>query len=101
MKLDSDAAIEILKSSHDAIVIVNSDGDIVLANRVAEQLFGYGEGELVGEKVEVLMPAGFRGMHEKHRARYGAAPRSRPLVSGLSLKGQRRPGSDVRILQSA
>ena len=93
MKLDSDAAIEILKSSLDAIVIVNGDGNIVLANQVAEQLFGYGEGELVGEKVEVLMPAGFRGMHEKHRERYGAAPRSRPLVSGLSLKGQRKDGA--------
>ena len=92
MNLSSDAAIEILKSSIDAIVVVNTDGDIVLANAVADQLFGYEQGELIGKKVEVLMPAGFRGSHTAHRERYHKAPRSRPLVSGLSLKGQRKSG---------
>jgi protein-histidine pros-kinase len=92
MPLDSDTAIEILKTSIDAIVVVDGDGVILLANRVAEQLFGYQEGELAGEKVEILMPAGFRGPHVQHRSRYREAPRSRPLVSGLSLKGQRKDG---------
>jgi protein-histidine pros-kinase len=92
MPLDTDTAIEILKTSIDAIVVVDSGGEILLANRVAEQLFGYDEGELAGEKVEVLMPAGFRGPHVEQRSRYQASPRSRPLVSGLSLKGQRKDG---------
>ncbi len=92
MNLESYAAIEILKSSIDAIVVVNEDGEIVLANRMAESLFGYEEGELVGGKVEILMPSGFRGSHEKHRERYHRAPRSRPLVSGLSLQGLRKDG---------
>jgi protein-histidine pros-kinase len=92
MPLDSDNAIEILKTSIDAVVVVDSDGVILLANRVAEQLFGYEEGELAGEKVEILMPAGFRGPHVQYRAGYQETPRSRPLVSGLSLKGQRKDG---------
>jgi len=92
MTIHSDAVVEILKSSIDAVVVVSSDGDIVLANRVAEKLFGYEEGELLGEKVEVLMPAGFRGPHVEHRKRFQSMPRSRPLVSGLSLKGQRKDG---------
>ena len=92
MNLSSEVAVEILKSSIDAIVVVNADGDIVLANAVAERLFGYESGELIGEKVEVLMPAGFRGSHAAHRERYNQAPHSRPLVSGLSLKGQKKDG---------
>jgi protein-histidine pros-kinase len=92
MTQPSDTAVQILTSSIDAVLVVNSDGDIVLANRVAEKLFGYDEGELVGENVEILMPAGFRGPHAEHRERYRKAPRSRPLVSGLSLKGQRKDG---------
>jgi protein-histidine pros-kinase len=92
MPLYSDNAIEILKTSIDAVVVVDSDGVILLANRVAEQLFGYEDGELAGEKVEILMPAGFRGLHVQHRSRYQEIPRSRPLVSGLSLKGQRKDG---------
>ena len=93
MKLDPEAALQILKSSIDAIVVVDGEGDIVLANRVAERVFGYDEGELVGQKVEILMPAGFRGAHQEHRTRFGHAPRARPLVSGLALKGLRKDGS--------
>lgn len=92
MNLTSDAAIEILKSSIDAIIVVDNEGNIVLANAVADRLFGYEPGELIGEKVEVLMPAGFRGSHAAHRERYHRSPRSRPLVSGLSLKGQKKDG---------
>ena len=92
MTLDSETAVEILRSSVDAIVVVNGEGDIVLANNVAERLFGYEANELTGEKVEILMPAGFRGPHADHRSRYGRSPRARPLVSGLSLKGQRKDG---------
>lgn len=92
MSLQSDALVKILKSSSDAIIVVNRDGDIVLTNNVAADLFGYEEEELVGQKIELLMPAGFRGPHEKHRERYHKSPRSRPLVSGLGLKGQRKDG---------
>ena len=92
MTIDSDAVIEILKTSLDAIVVVDNAGDIVLANHVAERLFGYEPGELIGQKVEILMPAGFRRTHESHRQRFGESPRNRPLVSGLSLKGQRKDG---------
>jgi protein-histidine pros-kinase len=92
MNLPTEAAVEILESSIDAIVVVNDDGTIVLANKVAADLFGYDKGELVGQNIEILMPAGFRGSHEKHRERPGKTPRARPLVSGLSLQGQRKDG---------
>jgi PAS domain S-box-containing protein len=92
MNIDSDAAINILRSSIDAIVVVDDSGVIVLANEVAEKLFGYEQGELTGQKVEILMPAGFRPKHEAQRTRFGESPRARPLVSGLSLKGQRKNG---------
>ena len=93
MNLPSDAALEILKSSFDAIVIVDEGGDILLVNDSAERLFGYDERELIGQKVEVLMPDGFRHEHVSHRKQYHKLPRSRPLVSGLKLKGQRKDGA--------
>lgn len=92
MKLPLDAAREILHSSTDAIVVVNNDGDIVYVNRQAEMLFGYESYEMIGEKIEMLMPEGVRGKHEKHRHHYSRAPRSRPLVSGLSLSGRKKNG---------
>ena len=92
MKLAPDAAAGILNSSNDAIVITDSDGEIVFVNRQAENLFGYPESELLGEKVEVLMPDSLRSRHERLRGRYVTEPRLRPLVSGLNLKGRRKNG---------
>ena len=92
MNLAPDAATEILNSSNDAIVVADSNGEIVFVNGQAETLFGYVENELLGEKVEVLMPGALRGKHEKLRARFVEEPHSRPLVSGLNLKGQRKNG---------
>jgi PAS domain S-box-containing protein len=92
MNLKSNTAQEILASSHEAIVVVDDDGSIVYANNQAEQLFAYKKGEMVGKKVEALMPDVFREKHEVHRKNFSRSPRSRPLVSGLSLQGQRKDG---------
>jgi len=92
MNLKFDAAQEILQSSHEAIVVVKDDGCIVYANRQAEQLFAYDSGEMTGMIVEALMPEVYREKHQKHRSNFSRSPRSRPLVSGLSLQGQRKDG---------
>jgi len=90
--LHSDVALEILKYSNDAIIVVNDDGDIVAANDNAEKLFAYDTGDLIGEKIESLLPDAMRQSHAKYRHQYNKKPRSRPLVSGLSLKAMRKDG---------
>ena len=92
MKLTPTATADILSSSNDAILVVNNDGEIVFANGRAESLFAYREGELLGQTVESLMPDAFRKKHKAHRKKYAESPRSRPLVSGLKLKGLRKDG---------
>jgi protein-histidine pros-kinase len=92
MNMKSAAALEILKTTHEAIVVVDAEGDIVLANDQAERLFGYRAGEMTGRKIEALMPESYRKEHRRQRANYRKAPRHRPLVSGLSLKGVRKDG---------
>lgn len=92
MNLHADVAVKILNSTIDAIIIVNNDGDIVLVNEAAEKLFGYKAEELLGQQVEVLLPDALRAKHVKYRRQFNKAPRSRPLVSGLNLKGLRKDG---------
>jgi PAS domain S-box-containing protein len=85
----------LLESVPDAMVIVERDtGRIVHANGVAERLFGWPRAELVGQKVEVLLPARLRGGHEAYRVEYGAAPRTRPMGLGLALFGLRKDGGE-------
>jgi protein-histidine pros-kinase len=92
MSLQSDVAVEIFKHSIDAILVVNETGEIVSVNEAADRLFGYDAGELIGQRVEVLMPDAYRREHEEHRRRYHLSPRSRPLLAGLHLKALRKDG---------
>jgi PAS domain S-box-containing protein len=84
---------ELLEAAPDAIIEVDREGRIVLLNRVTETLFGYQRDELLGQRVEFLIPEDVRAMHVHHRGQYWDHPQTRPMGSGLSLQGRRKDGS--------
>ncbi|HET9594260.1 MAG TPA: PAS domain-containing sensor histidine kinase [Anaeromyxobacteraceae bacterium] len=90
----SEADFSLLESVPDAMVIAHRDGGIVFVNGVAERLFGWSRGEIVGHPVEVLLPARFRAMHQVHRSSYQSAPRTRPMGLGLDLFALRKDGTE-------
>src|SRR3569623_1351180 len=47
---------QLLEAAPDAMVIVNGDGRIVLVNEQAERMFRYPRAELLGERVDTLLP---------------------------------------------
>src|ERR1700685_1307957 len=53
----------ILDAAPDAMLVVDQQGRIVLANIQSEQIFGYSRAELTGQKIEVLVPPRFRAKH--------------------------------------
>ena len=65
---------ELLESAPDAILELDSEGRIVLLNRMAEQLFGYTREELLGQAVEALVPEALGEAHKRHRAQYLSQP---------------------------
>jgi PAS domain S-box-containing protein len=88
---------ELLESAPDAIFEFDSDGRIVLLNRMAEQLFGYTREELMGRMVEDLVPEHLRGAHVGHRSNYMGHPVTRPMGASLKLEARRKDGSHFPV----
>jgi two-component system sensor histidine kinase DevS len=93
IELTDDVVWAVIEAAPDAVLLVDSDGRIALANRQVETLFGYDRVELVGAAVEVLVPDDVREMHVDLRRRYQANPVTRPMGVGRELLGRRRDGS--------
>ncbi len=83
--------------SPDAILVTDKDGVMRSANPRAEELFGYSVQELIGQPIEILVPARFRGGHPRHRENYGAHPRTRQMGAALNLFGLRKDGTEFPV----
>jgi two-component system, NtrC family, sensor kinase len=87
----------LLHAAPDAIVIVDQAGRIVIANERAQSLFGYEQHELLGQPVELLLPARFQVEHAAHRFSYNADPHTRPMGVGMDLVARRKDGSEFPV----
>ncbi len=87
----------VVESAPNAIVLVNKSGYIALVNREAEKLFGYTRKELVGEKVEKLLPHRFIHNHPSYRGNFFIDPRARPMGAGRDLYALKKDGSEIPV----
>ena len=88
---------ELLEALPDAIVAVDREGTIVQVNSQTLALFGYSRGELVGQKVEILVPESYRPQHHQHREKFTETPKTRRMGADLDLYGRRRNGSQFPV----
>ncbi|HEY0740109.1 MAG TPA: PAS domain-containing sensor histidine kinase [Chryseosolibacter sp.] len=95
--LTNDAFREIFQSMSEGIVMVDPSGKIVIANPVAEQLFGYRTGELNGLLMEVLLPERFRSGHVNFRKHFNANPHPRRMGAGRDLLALRKDGTEFPV----
>ena len=87
----------LLEAIPDAIVAVDQEGTILRANSQTEQMFGYPRQELIGQRIEILVPDRYRKQHVHHRELFAAQPKARRMGPGLDLWGRRRDGSEFPV----
>ena len=87
----------LLESATDAMIIIDTEGRIVVANPTIEQLFGYPRQELIGESMEILLPERVRKMHHFHLTDYFVHPHARAMGADMELLGLRQDGSEFPV----
>ena len=86
-----------LEAAPFAVVAVNDEGKIVLVSPQTEKLFGYSREELLGQSVELLVPALFRKAHRAFRKGFSKQPQPRQMGVGRDVRARRKDGSQFPV----
>ncbi|GEM_PF-3909010 len=87
----------IVEAAPNGMIMVGREGKIAMMNSQTEKLFGYSREELIGQRIEVLVPERYRTRHPDHRAGFFADPKVRSMGAGRDLFGLRKDGSEIPI----
>ncbi len=87
----------VVESAPNGIIVAGSDGQIVMVNRRAEELFGYERDEFLTLKIESLVPQRYRGGHDKLRGKFHGSPEPRAMGAGRDLYAVRKDGSEFPV----
>jgi PAS domain S-box-containing protein len=91
------AATAVFDAFPNAIVAVDADARLTYINPQAERTFGYEPRELLGQPIELLLPARLAARHVAHRTAFTAHPVGRPMGIALDLAGRRKDGSEFPV----
>jgi PAS domain S-box-containing protein len=83
----------IFKSIEEGLIITDESGVIVFVNFRTQELFGYTNNELVGQKIELLIPKKHHATHVDNRSNYVKKPTRRSMGSGRNLEALRKNGT--------
>jgi PAS domain S-box-containing protein len=89
-----DFAWSLFDAVPDGILMAATSGEIVFVNEQVASLFGGTTADLLGRKVDDLLPEELRGPHRAHRTRYRAHPEVRSMGADRTLRARRLDGSE-------
>jgi two-component system, NarL family, sensor histidine kinase UhpB len=87
----------LFEDAPNGVVVADAGGSIALLNKQMETMFGYSREELIGKRIETLLPERLRDGHLALRTTFTHAPAARPMGAGRNLFGRRRDGVEFPI----
>ncbi len=87
----------VVESAPNAIILANSKGIITLVNSQTENYFGYNRDELIGKKIEILIPVKKNSNHVSLRNKFISNPSARLMGVGRHLFGLKKDGSQFPV----
>lgn len=97
MEVNDNLLMGFLEASPDAMLVVNNQRVILLANSQAESLFGYDKGKLTGRSLDILLPDSVRETHARHVEKFVQDPSKRRMGTGYDFTGQRSDGTQIQV----
>jgi len=97
MQFSQSHMTSLFENATEGIILTNASAEIVLVNPAAERMFNYSAQELIGQKVEILIPRRYRTGHTQLRDGFYRNPQNREMGSGRDLAGQRKDGSTFPV----
>jgi PAS domain S-box-containing protein len=92
MELDTSHITSLFENATEGFVVTNALGDIVLVNPSACRMFDYSIEELVGQKIEILIPSQYKHSHIRQRDSFYHEPKNRVMGHGRDLHGEKKGG---------
>lgn len=96
-KLAEDNFRILVEASPYGMIMTDSSGKITSINNQIEKILGYSKQELVGEKIENLIPERFSKNHVRFRKEFFKHPENRPMGAGRDLFAKRKDGTEVPV----
>jgi len=87
----------ILATVPDAMVVIDESGSILSFSAAAERMFGYGEAEVIGQNVKMLMPSPDRERHDQYLVNYLTTGKRKIIGIGRVTTALHRDGSTFPI----
>lgn len=89
--------MKLIDAAPDACLIVSDNGEIIYLNNKCCELFAYSRDELLGEKIEILIPDRFHKQHPVHRKVFNETNSSRAMGEGFDLFAKRKNGVEFSV----
>ncbi|MDP9230560.1 MAG: PAS domain-containing sensor histidine kinase [Bacteroidota bacterium] len=97
MHFDIAHITSLFENATEGFVITNSKGNIFLVNPSACRMFGYKEEELIGQKIEILIPSQLKKGHVVLRDDFYEDPKNRVMGHGRDLNGEKKGGENFPV----